>query len=147
MIVEQTTHIEAPPDVVWRVTADVERWPEWTPTVTSVKRLSEAPFGLGSVARIKQPGQSEADWVVTRFDPGQCFAWETKRTGLRLVGKHEISAEGGGTRNELRVHADGVLAVLLWPVLGVALRRALTEENQGLKKYCEQAARGATELP
>jgi uncharacterized protein YndB with AHSA1/START domain len=145
MIVEQSTHIEAPPDLVWRATADVERWPAWTPTVTSVKRLSEAPWGLGSVARIKQPGQSEADWVVTRFDPGQCFAWETKRAGLRMVGRHEISAEGGGTRNVLQADAHGFLAVFLWPVLRVALRRALMEENQGLKRYCEQVARVATE--
>lgn len=141
MIVEHATHIEAPPEVVWRVTADVERWPEWTPTVTSVKRLSEGPFGLGSVARIKQPGQAEADWTVTRFEPGRRFAWETRRMGLRMVGAHDISAEEHGTNNLLRVEADGALAVLLWPVLRLAVRRALRDENAGLKQRAEQVAR------
>lgn len=140
MIVEHTTHIQAPPALVWRVTADVEAWPEWTPTVTSVKRLGEAPFGLGSVARIKQPGQPEADWVVTRFEPEQRFAWETRRAGLRMVGTHEVSAEGDGTKNVLRVEAEGAMAVLLWPVLRLAMRRALHQENDGLKTYCEHAA-------
>ena len=36
MEVENTIHIEAPPAIVWAVTVDVERWPEWTPTVESV---------------------------------------------------------------------------------------------------------------
>jgi hypothetical protein len=141
MMTEHTAHIEAPPAVVWGVTADVERWPEWTPTVTSVKRLSDDPFGLGSIARIKQPGQGESDWVVTRFDPGRCFAWETTRPALRMVATHDISADRGGTKNALRVEAHGALAVLLWPVLRLALRRALSQENHGLKKHCEQAAR------
>jgi hypothetical protein len=30
------------------------------------------------------------------------------------------------------------LAVLLWPVLGFALRLALSRENVGLKQRCEQ---------
>lgn len=138
MTVEDAIYIEAPPDVVWRVTVDVERWPEWTPTVTSVVRVGQAPFGLGSIARIKQPGQPEAEWVVTAFDPAERFAWETRRTGLHMVGTHEISPEGAGTRNVLRVEARGPLGVLLWPVLRPAMRRALSEENGGLKEFCEQ---------
>lgn len=143
MIVEHTTDIEAPPEVVWRVTKDVERWPEWTPTVTSVKRLGDGPLGLGSVARIEQPGQPAADWVVSAFEPGRRFAWQTHRTGLRMVATHEMSAEGKGTRNVLRVEAGGALATMLWPVLRLAMRRALARENQGLKEFCEQAAKGA----
>jgi uncharacterized protein YndB with AHSA1/START domain len=142
MTVEHETHIEAPPEVVWRVTADVERWPDWTPTVTWVRRVSEGPFGVGSVARIRQPGQGEAEWVVTIFEPHRRFAWETRRKGLRMVGGHELSSAGEGTRNLLRVEAEGALAVLLWPVLRIAMRKALKDENEGLKTHCEEVARG-----
>lgn len=142
MTVEDTIHIEAPPDVVWRVTEDVERWPEWTPTVRSTKRVGQDPFGHGSIARILQPGQPEAEWVVTEFEPGRRFAWTTRRRGLTMVGTHEILPEAGGTRNVLRVEASGPVAVLLWPVLRLAMRRALSAENGGLKAYCERAAGG-----
>ena len=141
MRVEHSIDIEAPPEVVWSVTADVERWPEWTPTVTSVHRVGTEPFGLGSVARIKQPAQPEAEWVVTEFEHGRRFAWESRRSGLHFVGTHEISPNRAGAKNLLRVEARGILAFLLWPVLKRATQRALAAENQGLKKKAEQLAR------
>lgn len=140
MNVEDVIRISASPEVVWAVTQDVERWPEWTPTITSVKRLDEGAFGLGSRARLKQPGQAEAEWVVTEFDVGRRFAWQTRRPGLRMTATHELSGEGEATTNTLRVRADGIIALLLWPVLSLALRRALVQENRGLKARCEALA-------
>lgn len=144
MNVENEIHIDTSPAVVWAVTRDVERWPEWTPTMTSVKRVGEGPFGLGSRARIKQPGQAEADWVVTEFAAPRRFAWQTRRAGLRMTASHEITAEGEGTRNTLRIGAEGILALLLWPLLRPAMRRALAQENRGLKSRCEQNAAGTS---
>jgi hypothetical protein len=80
------------------------------------------------IARIKQPGRGESDWVVTSFDPGRCFAWKTTRPALRMVGMRDISAERGGTKNVPGVEASGAIAVLLWPILRLALRRARSGE-------------------
>jgi uncharacterized protein YndB with AHSA1/START domain len=38
-----TVDIDAPPDRVWAVMSDIERWPEWTPTVTSIARMGHRP--------------------------------------------------------------------------------------------------------
>ena len=140
MTITDSITIQASVQAVWHVTQDVERWPEWTPTVSSVRLISDPPLRLGSVALIKQPMQPESRWVVTDFEPGRRFAWETRRPGLRMVGSHDLTAEGGGTRNVLRVEASGWLAVLLSPVLRVAMRNALTDENLGLKARCEREA-------
>ena len=137
MTVENVIHIKATPDAVWAVTDDLERWPAWTPTVTDVRRLDDGPFGFGSSARIKQPGQPEAAWTVTAYVSGERFTWETRRAGLRMVATHAVAPKGGGTSNRLRVEASGVVAVLLWPVLRFAIQRALAEENRGLKAHCE----------
>ena len=138
MTITDSIQIDAPVQTVWQVTQDVERWPEWTPTVTSVRLAGDRPIGLGSVALIKQPMQPLSRWVVTEFIAGQRFAWETRRTGMRMVGSHELAAAGGGTRTVLRIDADGWLAVLLWPVIRGAMRKALVEENRGLKVRCER---------
>ena len=51
-----TVEISAAPDQVWGVLTDVERWSEWTETVTRVQRLDDGPLREGSRARISQPG-------------------------------------------------------------------------------------------
>lgn len=137
MTIEHSTPIAAPPDVVWAVTEDVERWPEWQPTVTSVRRLDAGPFRVGSRARIKQPLQPEATWTVTDHAPGRRFSWESVRPGLRLVGTHDVAPDGAGASSRLRVEATGPLAVLLWPLLGPATRWSLRQENAGLRRRCE----------
>ena len=143
MTVENVLRIDAPPERVWRVTVDVERWPEWTPTVTRVRRLDPGEFRLGSIARIKQPMQPESEWRVTEFVQGSRFAWETRRRGLRMTGTHELEAEGAGTRSRLSVRADGPLTWLLWPLLRPAMAKAIAKENRGLKSRCEDEE-GAT---
>lgn len=144
MTIEDTLHINAPPDVVWAVTEDVEQWPDWTPTMTSVVRSSDGPFGLGSTARIKQPGQPESTWTVTQFEPGERFAWESRRTGLRMTAAHVLRVDGAGTANTLQVQITGILGVLLRPLLRAAVRKALSLENRGLQAHCEALASGPT---
>ena len=139
MTAEHTTHIDAPPAEVWRVTLDVERWPEWTPTVTAARRLDDGPFRVGSRVRIKQPGQPEATWTVTDLVPGERFAWETARRGLRMRATHALTPDGTGTRNTLRVEADGILGTIFSPLLRPLVRLALVDENAGLKARCERS--------
>jgi uncharacterized protein YndB with AHSA1/START domain len=133
--------IEAPPETVWRVTCDVEHWPEWTPTVTSATIIDGYPFDLGSSVRIKQPGQPASEWLVTEFIPGARFTWESRRSGMCMVATHELIPDGAGTRSVLRLDATGPLAVILWPVLRLTVPRALSLENAGLKNRCEALAR------
>jgi len=137
MTVEDAIHIDAAPEKVWAVTVNVEQWPNWTPTVSTVVRLEKGPFGLGSTVRIKQPWQPESDWTVTEFLPGQRFVWETRRSGLGMKASHQLMRDGAGTTNLLRVQVTGSLGLLLWPVLRWAVRWALRQENQSLKSHCE----------
>lgn len=137
MHISHDIRIGAPRDVVWAVTVDVERWAEWTPTVKSVTLLDPGPLRVGSRARIAQPMQPASEWVVTRLDAGRLFSWETRRPGLRMTATHELRSEEDATTNFLHVEAGGALAVLLWPLMRIAMRRALAEENRGLKRRCE----------
>lgn len=137
MRVSDAIPIGAPAEVVWAVTVDVERWPEWTPTMTSVSRLDTGPLKLGSIARITQPMQPPSEWVVTELVDGRRFAWETLRWGLHMIATHEIVPEGAGTRNVLHLAAEGAVAWLLRPLLRFAFRRVLARENRGLERRCE----------
>jgi uncharacterized membrane protein len=138
-----STRIDAPVDVVWQLTTDVEAWPATTPTMQSVQRLDDGPLRVGSRARIKQPGQAEAVWTVTRLEPGREFSWETRRRGIVLTGSHTVAADGEGCRNTLALDATGPLAVPLGLVLGAMFRRVLRTENAGFKAAAERQVSGA----
>ena len=137
-----STRIDAPADVVWQLTTDVEAWPATTPTMQSVKRLDEGPLQVGSTARIKQPAQAEAVWTVTRLEPGREFSWESRRRGLVLTGTHTVTADGTNCRNTLVLDAGGPLAIPLGLALGPAFRRVLRTENAGFKAAAERRISG-----
>lgn len=86
-----TTDVDASADLVFAVLTDVERWPEWTPTVTRVERLdgSSLPLAISSRIRIVQPKVPPAEWTVTAleagrgFQPGSCT--KGSLSGFRLM--------------------------------------------------------------
>ena len=74
---EQSTRIdvEAPVQQVWEVLREVELWPEWAPTVTSVRRLDDRPLAVGSRVRVEQPRIPPTEYVVTELEPSRSFTW------------------------------------------------------------------------
>lgn len=138
MILKHAIDIEADPEKVWSVTEDVERWPDWSPTFDSIRRLDDDPFDLGCSVRVRQPGLPEAIWTVTQLERGRRFAWETKVRGMRMIGTHIMEPIEGGTRSILRLEIRGFTALLIAPLLRPAAARSLARENAGLKSRCER---------
>jgi hypothetical protein len=123
---------------VWGVLTDVERWPEWSPSMTKVTRLDSGPFVMGSQARIKQPRLSPMIWTVTEMTPGWSFVWETKRPGLTLVAGHRLVSEGdGAVKVVLAVEQRGALGRILSPLTSRFARRNVQMEAEGLKQRSE----------
>ena len=130
--IEHQLEIEAPAPLVFEINADVERWPELTPTVRSVTLL-DGPLALGARARIEQPGQRPTIWTVTAFEPGRTFSWEARTLGARMVATHLVEPTATGARNTLRLDLHGLGGRVLALVLGRTLRRVLATENAGFR--------------
>jgi uncharacterized membrane protein len=142
---ERTVRIEAPPDVVWRVWTDVERWPEWTASMRKITRLEEGPLAKNSSARVQANAPPTADWRVTEFDEGRFFKWEAEMTGAHAVGTHLVEPDGTGSKATMTVSiTGGPLVALFTPLLVIISRRNLRMEAAGLKRRCEEPAREAS---
>jgi len=131
---EHSTVLSAPPSVVWRLTTDVERWPSFMPTVQAVTLLEPGPLHVGSSARVKQPGQSAAVWTVSTISPETEFTWETRRMGLRMIGKHLLTPAAGGTRNTLSIEVTGPGSGLFAALFGGMIAKVIQRENEALEK-------------
>ena len=139
MILTNTIDIAAPIERVWSLTEDIEQWPTITPTMTSIVRLDNGPLKVGSTARVKQPRQRARVWTVTRFDPNETFAWQSRILGMPVVGTHSMASRtDGSTANTLTLEMSGVMSRLMGPILASTLRKALATENAGFKQHAEQ---------
>jgi uncharacterized membrane protein len=106
---ESRINADAPVRRAWQVLAELERWPEWTPTVRSVERLDEGPVGVGTQVRIEQPRLRPAVWTVTRWEPERAFAWESRSPGVVVTATHAVEARDEGCKITLRLRFDGLL--------------------------------------
>jgi uncharacterized membrane protein len=135
---EIAVEIQAPAAYVWAVLVDVERWPEWSPTVTSIERLDPGPLALGSRTRIHQPKLRPAVWQVTELNEAQgVFTWAAKSPGILVTARHLVAATGSGSKAILTTEFSGFLAPLLMRPLRELNEQYVTTEAQSLKKRCE----------
>jgi uncharacterized membrane protein len=130
--------IAAPAERVWKVMTDVERWPEWTASVKSIRLLDKKPFGVGSRALVRQPRLLPAIWKVTRVEPNRSFTWETGMPGLfSAVGGHALEENANGCHITLSVTFTGVLGGVMAHLTKDLNGRYLALESQGLKRRTE----------
>lgn len=134
---ETTIHIDASPAHVWAVMSDIERWPEWTASMSRIVRTSAGPLGVGSTARVKQPKLAAADFVVTTWEPARGFDWVTKNPLVTAIGHHAIEPMATGSRVTLWVDFSGPLAGLVAWVYGGLTARYVRMEAEGLKRRSE----------
>jgi carbon monoxide dehydrogenase subunit G len=139
--IERTVNINAPPERVWAVMVDVERWPEWTESMKSVERLDSGEFGVGSKAKLRIRRSPNANvWTVTELAPNRSFTWETNSGGVKGMAAHVIDPDGNGSKVTLTVDLSGIVATLFGPMIGDQSRKNVEMEAEGLKRRSEEGA-------
>jgi uncharacterized membrane protein len=137
---EKSIDINAPQAKAWAVVSDVERWPERTASITSVKLLNSPPFGLSSEARIHQPKLPAATWKVTRFDPPSFFEWVNQAGIATTIAGHRVVPSGeGACRLTLTLEWRGIATPLLALFYKKLTDRYLTMECAGMKRAAESS--------
>jgi uncharacterized membrane protein len=142
MFTEDSIEIDAPPQVVWDVFSDVERWPEWTASVTSLTGQDGPALTVGKRFAIKQPGLQKLIWKVAEIEPGTSWIWVQRSPGVLVTARHFVTALPGG-RTLVRQELDqrGVLGALVGRLMAKKTKRFLELEARGLKARSEQVSR------
>ncbi|HKO11656.1 MAG TPA: SRPBCC family protein [Acidobacteriaceae bacterium] len=138
MKIVERVRIGAGPARVWEVLADVERWPRWTPTVTSVESLNGSGLRVGARYRVRQPKLRPAVYEVAACEPLREFTWATKLPGVRMTAVHRLAGAGDGTGVELSFETAGLLGALVGRMYGKLIAEYVATEARSLKAACER---------
>lgn len=142
------TEIQVSPARVWSVLLDVERWPEWTTSVTRVQRMEVGPLTLGSRTRIWQPRLMPAVWCITSLDPQRhIFTWATRTMGVKVVARHQVDAVGAHSRVILNLHYTGLFGAVMARMMRTLNWDYLAREGNGLRQRCEALPPPAQQHP
>lgn len=140
MITRSSVEIDAPASRVWDVFSDVERWPEWTDSVTRLVALDGPGLAVGKRFEIKQPRLPKLVWEVSEVSPGASWTWVQRSPGGSTRARHDVIADGEGhslVRQEL--DQRGPVGGLVGRLMLRTTKRYLEMEAQGLKARAEQS--------
>jgi hypothetical protein len=139
---------------VWQAIVEVERWPEWWPSVQSVMAIAQGDTrGVGTVYRFtwrgRLPYRLAFDMRVSRVEPYELL--EGVATGdLEGFGVWHLSSQGDKTR----IRYEWIVITTKWwmnllaPVLRSAFHwnhdRVMNEGGEGLARrlHCELLSTG-----
>ena len=137
MSVTISIDIEASPSHVAAIMIDVERWHEWTASISSVQLLTAGPMAVGSRARVRQPQLPPAVWVVTALDPARGFTWVSSGPGFAVTAHHYAAPTASGARATLSLDYTGLFGWAIARLTRAITLRYVQMEADGLKRKAE----------
>ena len=102
--VEDTARIPAPPGDVFAYLADLDNVGEWQGGVTSARRTSDAPMGVGATAIVTRElmGQRiEAPLTLNEYDPPRRLGIGSEVSGIRVQAVLDLASAGDGQATDL----------------------------------------------
>jgi len=136
---EHAVTIAAPPERVWALLVDVERWPERIPTVDAVERLDDGPLVVGSRTRLQQPRLPTAVWTVTELTDESSYTWESNSPGVTVIATHVVEPHPDGSRLTLAVKGSGPLSGIGWLMTRSLTKQYVETEASSIRRAAETA--------
>jgi uncharacterized membrane protein len=138
MITHSSVEVAVPATAVWAVYADVERWPEWTASITRIEALDGPELAIGKRFAIKQPRLPRLVWEISELEPGASWTWRQGSPGGLTLAVHEVVPLGPErTLVRQRIDQRGPVGTLVGVLMRGLTRKYLAMEAAGLKARCE----------
>lgn len=129
--------IAAPPEPVWEVLTDFERWPSWNPDVKSMS--THGDLAPGAQFRWKA-GPGTITSTIRELEPPRRVSWTGRTLGIRAIHVWLLEPRSGSTFVRTEESYDGLVARLFRRSLRKTLDRALESGLRHLKAEVERGS-------
>lgn len=134
------TQIDADPQTVFSVIADIDEWPSWNADVKSAKL--DGPVRPGTVFRWRS-GPSRLVSTLRVVEPPNEIAWTGKTMGIKAIHVFRFEPKDGGTLARSEESWEGLIASLLQGFSRKTVDTAIHSVLSQLKTEAERRAAAA----
>lgn len=135
MQVEHSILVNAAPERLFALYADVSNWHRWDPDTKAAS--INGPFQVGTTGSLTPTKGNTVRMLITSVVPNGSFTVEAKVPLFRMVFEHELVPAKGATRVTHRVIFSGALAFLLGRIVAAQLNKGLPITLAKLKASAE----------
>lgn len=139
--------IKASPEIVFQTVSDIKKFSEAVPHITKIEFLSEQQLGLGTrfrETRLMKGREASTELEVAEFvenDRIRMIA-DSHGTVWDTLFTVEPAADGSVLTMTMDARAHKLLPRLLNPLIKGIVKRAVEDDMDSVKAFCESAATG-----
>ena len=136
-------NIDCPPEKVWKILTDFEKYPDWNPMIKSIEGELRRRNRLKVRLEIKGMSKMTIKPRVATFHSGKSFSWLGHLLIIGLFDSHHIfeldQNQDGSTEFIHREQFSGMMVFLMKKTLKTKVTSAFEDMNRILKSTCEGA--------
>jgi carbon monoxide dehydrogenase subunit G len=113
---ESSIEINAPAGRIWALMGKLEEWPQWTPSIKKIERVSKGSLAVGSQVSVtaKISGLTVTLLMtITEFVPERNVVMQGKVLGTKLTRFYTLEPVNGKTKLSIGGEVSGALAQLV----------------------------------
>ena len=135
VLVKAEIEIDADPETVWNIIADIESWPHWNPDVKSARLQGEFKPGTQFLWKA---GPAKITSLIQDVDPPHTLAWTGKIMGINAIHVWDIQVVDDKTIVQTEESWDGLMSSAMHDQLEEMLEKSLYSALNNLKTECER---------
>ncbi|MDN5201892.1 SRPBCC domain-containing protein [Fulvivirgaceae bacterium BMA10] len=137
-----TIDIQAPPEKIWDILTDFDKYPEWNPFIISIRGDLTLNSRLKVYIKPKDSKGMNINPKVVTYTKNKRFSWVGNLAipGL-FEGHHIFEIEPKNEHESKLIHREefrGLLLPLLWKKLDTQTRAGFEDMNRAIKIKAEQ---------
>lgn len=138
---ESSIQIDAPPEIVWEVMADIDSWPTWNADVKQARLQGDLREGTTFEWK-SGPGTIKS--TLREVTAPSRLGWTGSTLGIKAIHIWKIEPADGGSVVSTEESWDGLVVKLTRKASQKTLEKALAEGPRHLKAEAELRARASS---